>query len=286
LISSIRADDQNPGLQDFEASFLRLLDKITNGSLIEINETGTEIKYKPGIITGGKHQHTCPNSRGIGYFIEGIMGLAPFVKNPISITFTGVTNHPSDISVEVLRTVTIPILSKFGVEMQLKTQKKGMLPNGGGQVHFSSTNVRELTPIQLIDEGDVKKIRGIAYSTRVTPQTSNRIVESGKKELKPFTSNVYIHTDHYKGKDGGLSPGFGLVLVAESTTGALYSTEAIAKGGELPESVGETAVKQLLEEIYKGGFVDTCTQSLCLLYMLLCPEDVSKIRLGPLSDYT
>ena len=26
--------------QDFEASFLRLLDKITNGSLIEINETG------------------------------------------------------------------------------------------------------------------------------------------------------------------------------------------------------------------------------------------------------
>lgn len=88
--------------------------------------------------------------------------------------------------------------------MQLKTQKKGMLPNGGGQVHFSSTNVRELTPIQLIDEGDVKKIRGIAYSTRVTPQTSNRIVESGKKELKPFTSNVYIHTDHYKGKDGGL----------------------------------------------------------------------------------
>lgn len=47
------------------------------------------------------------------------------------------------------------------------------------------------------------------------------------------------------------SPGFGLVLVAESTTGALYSTEAIAKGGELPESVGETAVKQLLEEIYK-----------------------------------
>ena len=88
--------------------------------------------------------------------------------------------------------------------MDLKTHKKGMLPLGGGQVQFTSTNVRELSPVQFTDDGKVKKIRGIAYSTRVTPQTSNRIVEGTKTSLKPFTSNVYLHTDHYKGKEGGL----------------------------------------------------------------------------------
>lgn len=88
--------------------------------------------------------------------------------------------------------------------MDVKTQKKGLLPQGGGQVSFSSENVRELSPVQLTDPGKVKKIRGIAYSTKVTPQTSNRIVESAKQNLKSFTSNVYLNTDHYKGKDGGL----------------------------------------------------------------------------------
>lgn len=39
-IDDIRSDDENPGLRDYEASLLRLLEKITNGCIIEINETG------------------------------------------------------------------------------------------------------------------------------------------------------------------------------------------------------------------------------------------------------
>ena len=41
-IDDIRTDDQNPGLRDYEASLLRLIEKITNGCIIEINETGAD----------------------------------------------------------------------------------------------------------------------------------------------------------------------------------------------------------------------------------------------------
>jgi hypothetical protein len=39
-IDDIRVNDQSPGLRDYEASLLRLLEKLTNGCLVEINETG------------------------------------------------------------------------------------------------------------------------------------------------------------------------------------------------------------------------------------------------------
>lgn len=39
-IDNIRARSENPGLRDFEANLLRLLEKITDGCLVEINETG------------------------------------------------------------------------------------------------------------------------------------------------------------------------------------------------------------------------------------------------------
>ena len=39
-IDDIRLDDESPGLRDYEASLLRLLEKVTNGCIIEINETG------------------------------------------------------------------------------------------------------------------------------------------------------------------------------------------------------------------------------------------------------
>ncbi|KIY96878.1 hypothetical protein MNEG_11082, partial [Monoraphidium neglectum] len=38
-IDDIRTRDSSPGLRDYEASLLRLLEKCTNGCVVEINET-------------------------------------------------------------------------------------------------------------------------------------------------------------------------------------------------------------------------------------------------------
>ncbi len=44
-IDKIRAADQSPGLRDFEACLLRLLEKVTDGCVVEINETGAFISF-------------------------------------------------------------------------------------------------------------------------------------------------------------------------------------------------------------------------------------------------
>ena len=80
-IDDIRAKDQNPGVRDYEASLLRLLDKLTNGMKVEINETGTTLKYKPGIVTGGRRiSHDCGTARAIGYFLEVVIPVCLFAK--------------------------------------------------------------------------------------------------------------------------------------------------------------------------------------------------------------
>ena len=49
-IGKIRDRDESPGLRECEASLVRLVDKITNGSRVEINETGTRITFVPGMV--------------------------------------------------------------------------------------------------------------------------------------------------------------------------------------------------------------------------------------------
>lgn len=39
-LDEIRENDEAPGLRDYEASLLRLIESITDGCRIEINETG------------------------------------------------------------------------------------------------------------------------------------------------------------------------------------------------------------------------------------------------------
>ena len=48
-IDGIREDDAvAPGLREHEASLLRLLEKVSRGAAVEINETGTTLRYRPG----------------------------------------------------------------------------------------------------------------------------------------------------------------------------------------------------------------------------------------------
>lgn len=293
-LRNIRTKDDNPGLRDFEASFIRLMDKVTNGSRIEINETGTTLYYQPGILHGGAVEHDCNIQRSIGYYLEGLLFLAPFMKYPLKAVLRGVTNDQTDPSVDTLKATSIPLLKKFGVDgegFELKINRRGMLPGGGGEVLFSCPVRKVLKPLQFIDPGKIKRIRGVAYSVRVSPQIGNRITDSARSILNKFLPDVYIYTDHMKGTSSGKSPGFGLSLVAETTTGCFLSAElASSPQGQgpavLPENLGRNCAKLLLEEIYRGGCVDSVNQSLALLYMSLGQQDVSKVLLGPLSPYT
>lgn len=55
---------------------------------------------------------------------------------------------------------------------------------------------------------------------------------------------------------------------------------------ELPEDLGRRGACMLLEEVRRGGCIDTTCQSLAFLWMALTPEDVSRIRVGTLSQYS
>ncbi|KAM9440788.1 RNA 3'-terminal phosphate cyclase-like protein [Clarias gariepinus] len=292
-IRNIRARDDNPGLRDFEASFIRLLDKVTNGTRIEINQTGTVLFYQPGLLYGGSVEHECNVQRSIGYYLEALIMLAPFMKNSLKAVLKGVTNEPTDPSVDLLKATAVPLMKKFGIDgegLEIKVVRRGMAPGGGGEVHFSCPVRRTIRPVQFTDPGKIKRIRGTAYSVRVSPQMANRIVDSARSILNKFIPDIYIYTDHMKGASSGKSPGFGLTLVAETVNGTFLSAEMTStpQGGEpvLPEELGKNCAKLLLEEVYRGGCVDSTNQSLALLYMTLGQQDVSKTLLGPLSPYT
>ena len=82
-----------------------------------------------------------------------------------------------------------------------------------------------------------------------------------------------------------------LVVSTESTSGVIMTAECCLdqtkeRGAELPEDLGKRGACMLLEEVRRGGCIDTSCPSLALLWMCLTPEDVSRIRVGTLSQYT
>ena len=282
---------------------------------VEVSDTGSQLTYKPGVLLGGKVEHQCSLERGIGYWLEPILALAPFCKDPLHLVLTGVTNNQQDPSPDWIKASCLPILRRFLTDdtgLELIVSKRGAAPGGGGQVVFKCPVRKSLRPVQLTDQGKIKRVRGVAWAVRVSPATANRVVESAKGELLKFLPDVYIYTDHFTGAKSGKSPGFGLTLTAETTTGCFLTAEVqifpvqciflgcVLKlfcqvcsnpagsrdGPTLPEELGTRGARTLLEEVFRGGCADSLTQALTVSLMALSPADVSKVVVGPLSPYT
>uniref|UniRef100_A0A2P2I5U9 RNA 3'-terminal phosphate cyclase-like protein n=1 Tax=Hirondellea gigas TaxID=1518452 RepID=A0A2P2I5U9_9CRUS len=309
-ITDIRSKEEKPGVREYEISLIRLFDQISNGAKIEVGRAGTSFTFIPGILLGGEITHNCDPARGIGYYLEPIMMLAPFCKKPLHIILKGITNCDSDVSVDQLRYSMLEVLRKFLITddgLKLTVLKRGLPPVAGGHVEFCCPIRRELKPFQWVESGQVRKVRGMCFTRRVAPVVGNRIIDKVKHHINQYLTDVYFVCDNSKGP----APGFGISINCVTTKGTYYSAEALScqqlnangtssndssntnasnnsnegnKGRILsPEEVAEEAVFRLLEEIRRGGCVDSYSQPIVLLFMVLGPKDVSKIMLGPLT---
>lgn len=319
-ISQIRSSSPtNPGLASHEISFLRLLETITNGSSLQISYTGTTLTYVPGLLTGSvaglgadgdvlEHQLPATNSRGVSYFLIHMCLLAPFSKAPLNVRFTGpgviTSSTPTgDISVDSVRTAILPLYEHFGImsdRLELRVLQRscpGSNGRGGGgvvELRFGH-QVRLPKTLHLNrNPGRIKRIRGVAYCTGVSASSNARMIHAARGILNPLVSDINIAAQYDQAplvssndkanpsakKRTGI--GFGLSLVAESSTYIIYSADVAAppQGGVEAEAIGAQCAYQLLEIISQGGCVSKAGASTLLTLMAMGSEDVGRLRMG------
>ena len=311
-LSQIRpSSPSHTGLAPHEVSFLRLLESITNGSHIEISYTGTTLLYRPGLLVGssqgssasstGVIEHTLPAecTRGISYFLIPLCLLAPFSKSPLNVLLTGpgvITSATptGDMSADSVRTALLPLYAHFGIARNLELRilrRSNPGPGGKGgagevQLVFGH-QVRLPATVHLLNPGRVKRVRGVAYCTGVSASNNARMIEAARGVLNPLAPDTYVFSDvssatYVPEAKRKVGVGFGLSLVAESSTGSLYAADVAAppEGGVPPEDIGLRCAHQLLETISRGGVVSLAAAPTVLILMAMGSEDVGRVLLG------
>ena len=65
----------------------------------------------------------------------------------------------------------------------------------------------------------------------------------------------------------------------------MLTAERIAAKDLVAEDIGVLVSRLLCDEIAQGGCIDSAHQSLAILLMAFCPEDVSTLRVGKLAPH-
>lgn len=166
------------GLKVHEVNFLKLIARLTSGTVMSTADQNTTLVFQPGMIIGGTFSHSLPaasaqeaedgselsgyqrssgrisfsestTQRSVSYLMEAILLLLPFAKYDSRICFEGATQSVWDLSVDTIRTVTLRWLQLFGVTSQLRVIRRGAPPGGGGAVELEVRSVRRLKSVRI-----------------------------------------------------------------------------------------------------------------------------------------
>ncbi|CDJ64044.1 rna 3' terminal phosphate cyclase, putative [Eimeria necatrix] len=224
-----------PGLQQHEASFIRLLCKVTEGSEVYIHPTGTSLRFRPGLLlgvrAGATHTavgqsnaaavaaaapvvHNCHESRGISYYLEPLLYLAPFCKYRMSVLLRGVTDAAAaDASVDFLRLQQIPLLQQLLKQWggavaaaaaasppEIKVHCRGLPGSPFGVITFKGPEVArgDLQPFTLagaVAAAPVKRVRGVAFAAGASAAFPRRAVCAARGLLNMLLPDVWVYVE-------------------------------------------------------------------------------------------
>ena len=86
-------------MRDYEVNLIELIQKLTNGTKVVINKTGTKLDFRPGLVVnsdGFEVSHDCNITRSIVYYLEAVVPLALFGKEILRLRLSGTTNDSID----------------------------------------------------------------------------------------------------------------------------------------------------------------------------------------------
>lgn len=285
-INKIRAGRSTPGLRPQHLSGLELLRDMSEGTLDGAVIGSTDISLSPGQLKGGNHIADTQTAGSVTLLMQVALPCCVFSQNPSVLTLKGGTNAEMAPQIDYTIKVFKPIVERFGVNVDCDLKMRGYYPKGGGEVILRVNPVKELTPFNMIERGNITKIYGRAFVAGVLPfklakDMSSAAVRTIRKEIK----DLYINIQALQEKDQACGNGNGIIIIAESSTGCVFAGSALGKKGVYADKVGIEAAEMLLRNIRHNGCVDEFLQDQLIIYMALA-KGVSRMRTGPLTLHT
>jgi RNA 3'-terminal phosphate cyclase (ATP) len=175
----------------------------------------------------------------------------------------------------------------MGYDADLKVQRRGHYPKGGGKVTMNITPPRMLRAIRLIERGVVSGVEGISHCVKLPSHVAQRQATAAKEKLaRAGYGDVNIAIETYPpGQDSHLGPGSGITLFMKSSTGSVIGADSIGERGKPAEMVGEEAAENLLAEIKSKAPVDRHLGDILIPYMAVA-EGLSETSVSEITMHT
>lgn len=251
-----RARRSRPGLRPQHVAAVRACAELCGAQTEGVRVDSRELVFRPGKrIRGGRYDWDIGTAGSAPMLVLGVLPLACLADSPLTARVSGGVFQDFAPSPFHLARVLAPLLARMGARIAIRVLRPGYVPEGDGLLELRvQPAAHGLAPLELVDAGTVREVRGIALSSHLAARrVSERMARACEESLAGYglPSTIERREDATAAR-----PGAGLAVWAETSSGCFFGADCAGAPRRTSERIGRRVARSLLEDLGSGATVD------------------------------
>jgi RNA 3'-phosphate cyclase len=280
-VINIRKGRPKPGLMPQHLTGIKIAAEFCNARVKGLKIGSMKVEFYPKKHRFERKKFINIGTAGsISLLLQTLLPLLFFSDKEIELEIKGGTAGLGAPTIEYIKYVTFPILSKLGLKMpELEIKQQGFYPRGGGLVKIKIFPSEQLKNIELLQRGDVEKINGISIAGSLPIDVAYRQANGAKKILIENFEHLEIVPKNVR----TFSRGTSITLWAECEK-TILGADNIGKRGVRAEKIGEDCAKELIKSIESNAALDKFMADQIIPFIALA-EGKSEIKVEEITEH-
>ncbi|HEX8343089.1 MAG TPA: RNA 3'-terminal phosphate cyclase [Tepidisphaeraceae bacterium] len=155
-IKNVRAGRKKPGLMRQHLAAVRAAAQICSASVRGAEIGSEELSFQPGAVTPGDYTFAIGSAGSTTLVLQTVLPALLTASGPSTITLEGGTHNPLAPPVDFIEHAFLPVVNRMGPRVDLKFDRHGFYPAGGGRWSVAITPAAKLTPVTINTRGKTK----------------------------------------------------------------------------------------------------------------------------------
>ena len=240
-IRHIRATRQKPGLQPQHLAAVKAATRISCAEVEGADLNSQTLRFIPHQVEGGEYHFSIGTAGSTTLLFQTLLPALMCARHPSRVILQGGTHNPMAPPFEFLNHAFLPLINRMGPTVKARLVQPGYVPAGGGKLDISIQPTNQLSPLNLLQRGEL-------IETRVEVLLSHLPVHIAERELGAIAQALHLPNSclNYQIDNSAIGPGncVSVIVKAESLTEVFT---ALGKRGLPAEQVARQVIEAVRE---------------------------------------
>jgi RNA 3'-terminal phosphate cyclase (ATP) len=182
-IRQIRARRSKPGLMRQHLVAVQAAAQICGAEVRGAAVGSQELEFVPGPIRGGDYRFAIGTAGSCTLVLQTVLPALLMAGQPSTLHLSGGTHNPMAPPVQFLQRAFCRLLAEMGTQVDLRLERFGFYPAGGGEVIASVNPCAQLQPRTWMERGERKAAYAECFIAGIPARVAQRELECVGKAM-------------------------------------------------------------------------------------------------------